>query len=299
MSILLLNNPRSGRGTGADIAAELARHLRDAGHRVIPAAAGPELDPGEFRLALRASDLLVVAGGDGTLHHALPAIIETGLPVYHFPLGTENLFAREFGMDRSPSTLLRAIERARVRICDAARCNGRCFSLMVGVGFDARVVERLAASRAGGTTRAAYVRCAVRELAHLRVPRFRVLLDGRIVVDGVSGTLVIANSRRYAARLDPARQADMSDGALDVVFYPHRTAFGLLGWLAATAAGTHLDMKGVVSARGEHIRVELDEAAPHQIDGEAAGPSPALGHAGVYGLDVRILPGALRVLTPT
>jgi diacylglycerol kinase (ATP) len=298
MRVLLLNNPNSGRGTGAAMAASLGDRLREARHVVLPLAAGRELDPVVFKNALSRSDLLVIAGGDGTLHHALPAIIESGTRFYHYPLGTENLFTREFGMDQRAETLLRTIERGRVRVCDAGLCNGRHFSLMVGVGFDAGVVERLAARRSGGTTRAEYVRHAVQELINPRVPHLTVRVDDRVVVDHARGMLIVANSRQYAARLDPARHADMSDGQLDVVFYPHTNAAELVGWLLATAAGSHADVDGLISASGERVRVEMDAPGPHQIDGEAAGPSPALDSSGLFGFDIRVLPGVLNVLVP-
>lgn len=298
MRVLLLNNPKSGRGTCAAAAAELGERLRHHSHVVEPLAAGRELSPEVFRRSLARSDLLVIAGGDGTLHHALPAIIETGIRFYHYPLGTENLFTREFGMDQRAETLLRAIERGRVQKCDAGICNGRYFSLMVGVGFDAGVVERLAGARIGGTSRAEYVRHALQELLNPRVPHLTVTVDGRTVVDHACGMLVVANSRQYAARLDPARHADISDGLLDVVFYPHTHAAELAGWLLATAAGSHLDSEGLITGRGQHIRVTMQEPGPHQIDGEAAGVSPALDADGQFGFDCRVIPGVLNVLVP-
>jgi diacylglycerol kinase (ATP) len=298
MRVLLLNNPKSGRGTGAAAAAELGERLRGHGHLVEPLAAGRDLAPDTFRRSLAHSDLLVIAGGDGTLHHALPAIIETGIRFYHYPLGTENLFTREFGMDQRDDTLLRAIERGRVQACDAGICNGRHFSLMVGIGFDAGVVERLAGARAGGTSRAEYLRHAVQELLNPRVPHLTVTVDGRTIVDHARGMLVVANSRQYAARLDPARHADISDGLLDMVFYPHTHAAELAGWLLATAAGSHLDADGILTGRGTHIRITIREPGPHQIDGEAAGVSPALDADGEFGFDCRVLPGVLNVLVP-
>jgi diacylglycerol kinase family enzyme len=290
MKILLLNNPNSGRGTNAAMAEGLSVCLREAGHTVDRLAAGRDLDECSLRDALRAAELLVVAGGDGTLHHSLPAIIETGIALYHFPLGTENLFTREFGMDRRPETLLRAIARKEIRLCDAGKCDGTIFSLMVSVGFDACVVERVAAGRRGGVTRGAYVRCALQEMMRPRVPRVRVVADGQCVVDGVEGMLVVANSKQYAARLNPAAGARMSDGKLDVVFFPHRTAIGLARWVVASAGGFAASVPGVVMATAERVEVELDRETPRQIDGEAAGV--------VKRMDVRVRTGVLRVLVP-
>ncbi|HVU65428.1 MAG TPA: diacylglycerol kinase family protein [Phycisphaerales bacterium] len=297
MNIVLLNNPKSGRGTGAASADRLAEALSDAGHEVVRLAAGTSLAREELLGALRSSRLLVAAGGDGTLHHALPAIIASGVAVYHFPLGTENLFTREFGMTSEPSRLVRAIENWRVRACDAGEVNGRPFGLMASVGFDACVVERVAAGRRGGVTRADYVRSAMSELMNARVARVSVRIDGRLVVGDSHGLLVVANSRQYAARLDPAVHADMSDGQLDVVFFPYRTSIGLARWLLASAAGVHTHMSGIVIGQGRAIEVDVDKEWPLQIDGEAAGGVP-MRPRGRHGLDIRVLPGVLNVLVP-
>ncbi|HMN39312.1 MAG TPA: diacylglycerol kinase family protein [Phycisphaerales bacterium] len=313
MNIVLLNNPNSGRATGGAVADGLAARLEEAGHDVTRLSASKGITPHALGAPLRKAGLLVVAGGDGTLHHALPAIVETGVAFYHFPMGTENLFTREFGMDRRPETLLRAIERGEVQRCDAGQVEaedpprsvgasedpprsvgvpgaGVLFSLMVSVGFDACVVERVAAARRGGVTRSAYVRAAVRELMRPRVPRVTVVADGRRVVDGAEGMLVVANSRQYAARLNPAAEASMSDGLLDVVFFPHRTAVGLARWLTASAGGFAASVPGVITAKAERIEVEVDRPTPRQIDGEAAGA--------VSRMSVGVRPGVLNVLVP-
>lgn len=297
MKIVLLNNPNSGRGRGAAVADDLERALTDAGHGVLRLSAGSGLLDGTLIPILRSHELLVVAGGDGTLHHALPAILESGIAVYHYPLGTENLFTREFGMTRDAHQLLRAIASGRVRVCDAGTCNGRPFSLMASVGFDACVVERVAAARRAGVTRGDYVRCAVRELVSPRVARVTVRIDGTRVIDHAPGLLVVANSRQYAARLDPVVDADMSDGLLDVAFFPHRTSIGLARWMVAIATGLHAHMPGVVRGRGRAIDVDVDGPRPLQIDGEAVGAAPRR-PGGEFGLDIRVLPGVLRVLVP-
>jgi diacylglycerol kinase (ATP) len=275
----------------------VAVRLGEAGHEVVRLAAGRELAASTLLGALRKAELLVAAGGDGTVHHALPGIIESGIAVYHYPLGTENLFTREFGMTGDPEQLVRAIERWKIRVCDAGECDGRVFSLMASIGFDACVVERVAAGRRGGVTRGDYVRCAVGELMNARVARMTVRVDGKAVVEDAHGLLVVANSRQYAARLDPAVHADMSDGKLDVVFFPYRTSVGLARWLLAIAMGAHMHVRGVIAAAGERIEVDADQGWPLQVDGEAAGMLPGRAGGG-FGVDVRVLAGVLRVLVP-
>lgn len=289
-SVTILHNAASGTGGRADVATAISDALTQAGHtpRVLSLRGHVDQGPIDLHAVVRTSDLLVIAGGDGTVHHTLGALMSGPSPVYHFPLGTENLFSRQFGTNRRPATLVDAMERWTVRKCDVGECNGRPFAIMMSVGFDACVVERVAAERRGGITKIAYVRAAMKELLRPRTPTLTVDIDGRRVIDGRSGLLVVANSRQYAARLDPARNADMQDGLLDVVFYPHRSRLGLVRWLMATAAGLHTAMPGLVKARGKAIAIRATESFPCQMDGEAVGSCDAF--------DIRTRPEAIRVL---
>lgn len=296
MNIVLIQNRSSGVGNRHGLASDLAEHLISAGHSVRTLEAGAALARETVDAALADASLCIIAGGDGTVHYNLNALSASRVPVYHFPIGTENLFARHFGMDRDIDRLLDAIRAAEVATVDLAECSGRMFSLMCSVGFDAAVVERVAANRSGGVRRADYVKQALCELAEPRTPRLSISIDGRAIVENRKGLVVIANSRQYAARLDPARNASMTDGLLDVVFMPHTTRVGLAKWLLAIRGGVHLRSSQIVCAQGKSIAVTIEGASPHQLDGEAAPIGKLIDDRRT--LDVCVLPSALRVLTP-
>lgn len=292
--VLIVTNRRSGTGNRDGIGRTLAKQIAQSGRPVELISAGPELTDIEFARVLRDTRVVVVVGGDGTIHHALPQILQSKASVYHVPRGTENLFAREFGMTRSIPRLLNALEHGTHEVCDIGECDGRPFALMCSVGFDACVVERVAAARRGGVSRIDYVRQAAAEMLEPRVPELTITVDGTPLVTRQRGLCVVANSRQYAARLNPARRASMSDGVLDVVFYTHATRVGLAAWLIKTAAGLHEDDPRLLSARGRQITIASDQAHPFQLDGE----SVAKPGAGPWSLEIQTRPGALRVLRP-
>ena len=226
LRVALAVNALSGRGKGGRVAEELARALKSAGHDPHVVEAGPRADHDARRAAMASAGLLVVVGGDGTLHHLADEAVEAQIPVYHAPVGNENLFARELGSDTNPETLVKSIERlsagADDRV-DVARCDGRSFLLMWSLGFDAGVVCRLARSRVGGVSHLSYVTPTMSEALRPNLPRATVRVDGETVVDDRQGTVIVANCRRYAVGLDPARDASFIDGELDVVHLPGRT----------------------------------------------------------------------------
>ena len=114
---------------------------------------------------------LVVVGGDGAVRLAAEPAIRTQTPLYHFPYGTENLFSREFGMDRCVQTLLGALERNEPRLIDVGVVNGRTFLLMVSVGYDAEVVHDLAGRRGSSLSPWSYLGPSIRQLRAWRPPR--------------------------------------------------------------------------------------------------------------------------------
>jgi diacylglycerol kinase (ATP) len=293
--VVLLYNPNAGRGQSRAALTELRRALSLAGLTVDQRLADPSLATDSLAAALGDADAIIVAGGDGSLSHAAPTIAASGRPVYHYPLGTENLFARHFNMTASPQALLAALRRGRVNQVDLAACGSRCFVLMASIGFDAAIVARVAAARTRGVRRVDYLRHSVAELlSHTPTP-VTVEVDGRVIADRQIGLLFIANSAHYAARLNPCRDALIDDGLLNVLFLPYRTRAGLLARASAVAMRRHLGSRHALIVTGEAVRVRA-EGAPLsiQIDGERLGPPPE--HPDTFAC--RIVPRALNVLLP-
>lgn len=298
--ISLLYNPRSGRGehgSGEKTAQLIRSTLEGDGHRVQNLIASPELTLEVSRKTFESCDAIVIAGGDGTVNRSLEALINIPTPIYHFPLGTENLFSREFGTSRRLETLRKALQEPNTARMDLARANGRLFAIMASVGFDACVVERVAAARTGGVTKADYVREVMKEILAPRVPTVTIRIDGKAFVTGQPGLVVVANSRHYAARLNPAKNAQIHDGLLDVVFMPHASRIKLLALMTHCLAGTHIALAGVQHTLGREVIIETDQPCPLQLDGEAGGLLPVDPGTKLATLRVNIVPSALNVLS--
>lgn len=291
MKVVLVVNTRSGRGVGRHVGATLEDRIAGAGHVCVRLDVGPDI---EDRLpeALHRAGALVVAGGDGTVHHAARAAIDAGVPIHHVPLGTENLFAREFGMTRDADAVLAALAQADSPPVDAGEADGRVFLVMCSVGADASVILRLHAERKGSIRRLSYAPHIAAEALRPALPRLTVTVDGREVVSARRGLLIIANSRQYAARLDPVHDASMTDGRLDALFMPATTTATLCLWALRCWLREASGHPSAVHTRAERIEIAWEGAPPPaQIDGEAFDLSGERA-------TLRVLPAALRVLLP-
>ncbi len=292
MRVVLLHNPRSGRGRTLGAVSALRSRLDSADIDVTPVELGNGLTTDRLRESVCGADALIVAGGDGSVHFAAPAAIAAGVPIYHYALGTENLFAREFRSGADAESLLRALQHGRSTLADVASCNGRVFLIMGSVGFDAHVVERVAAARARGVRRSDYVRRALDEARNLRLPPLSVTADGQQLARNEPGLVIVANSPQYAARLNPCFDAKVQDGRLDVFFIPYRSSIRLAAWAASIALGMHAHARDARTARASDLRIASPiRGVPHQLDGESvAGVDAPLS------LLISVQPRRLRVL---
>lgn len=292
----------------------VAQHFESAcsgaGHEPILAdvTLGPE---GGSQAAIEGSDACVVVGGDGTLHHLLPLLVGRGVPLFHAAMGTENLFARECGHRPDPDQFLKLLALGKTRefevgelsYVEAASASALApgqrhppllFAVMASVGPDASIVNRLAQRRRGPIRRLSYLRPLLAETFNPHAPPTTVRVDGRVLVENARGIALVSTMKQYALRTDPSREADPTDGLLDVCFIPGATVPGLVCSLFACRLGKR-HWTRAVHAQGRRIELEQGGAEGTtgqffpQADGERIAPARG-------SLVAEVRPEALRVL---
>ena len=303
MKVLIAFNPVAGKGRGAPTARALQRHLEDgspdSNEPLKVSLIETQLGAGAAWLTepLRKTDLLVIIGGDGAVRMVAPEAIKASIPIYHYPSGTENLFSRDHGMTADPERLLQAIRRWEILETDVAEVEGAFMMLCASMGFDAEVVHDLARHRSGPISHFSYVAPILRTLFSQRWWRLRgefsISLDGGAFTHPRHGLLVIANSRQYALRMDPARTANLTDRHLDVVLLPSKSAFGLLIWALRCRLGRHMHHPAVFLGRAERLKIRSEPGEKLQVDGE-----PVVPGSNFTEIEAHILEERLLVLKP-
>ncbi len=298
MSVLVIFNPISGAGRARGLAEAAAAAARARGIDVdlLPTSPGPA--DTWLREPIRGRTALVVVGGDGAVRFAAPEAARAEVPLVHCPAGNENLFAREFGMTSVASEVAETLANGTVRRIDLVKASveGRddeTVALMASFGFDAEVVHDLASVRTGTVNNLSYVRPILRRMRAFDPPRISVVVDDEPIADAVSGMVVVANSRQYASRLDPARRAVMDDGVIDVVVLPARSVSDLLGWMVRMRFGAHLRDPRLIYRTGRRIDLRLDPPSVWQADGDPPRASDATGS-----IRFEVEPCVLPVLEP-
>jgi YegS/Rv2252/BmrU family lipid kinase len=293
---LLVANPASGRGSGGLARARCLEELLACG-----VAAEVVESPGPGLIAQAVGEhprsdfeLLLAAGGDGTVREVAEVAARLELPLGILPLGTSNSFARELGLPVAPEAAARIAGRGRVRRVDMGLAGGAGFVLCWGAGIDAEVVRRVHLGRRGGTSKLKYVAAAAGALVGHTLSGIEATVDGVCIPAGAV-QLVVCNARLYGGHFVLAPEARLDDGWLDVVLvYGGRGALlgqALRALRRRPLAGRPLQGSGpgAVLLRAREVLVSGPPGVPVEIDGDIAA-----------GLPVRITvqPGRLQVIVP-
>jgi len=298
--VLIAFNPVSGRGRAARAADALAADLARVGIESRAVATAREPAAAWLRSELAGSAALVVLGGDGAVRSVAHEAAFARVPIWHAPMGTENLFARHFGMTADPAAIALALARGAVTEIDfgaVATADGPGdaighFAIMASMGFDAEVVHALARRRTGAITRGSYLPALLECARRWKPPVVSWTIDGETERLG-PGIIVIGNLPEYGARLDPTPHARRDDGALDAVFLPADGGWSAVAWLPLLRLGMHGAHPSVRFRRGARIEVQARSPACIQLDGDPAGPPE-----GVRTLRIEIAGVRLPVLLP-
>lgn len=87
-------------------------------------------------------DIIVAAGGDGTINEVVNGINpNTSLAI--IPMGTANIVAIEAGISNSSKVICDAINRGKTKKVYVPKINNKKFILMIGIGYDAKVVNNI------------------------------------------------------------------------------------------------------------------------------------------------------------
>jgi diacylglycerol kinase family enzyme len=217
-------------------------------------------------------DLVVVAGGDGTVRVVCAELARSGIPVAVLPAGTGNLLARNLGvpleLDAALAALLDGIER---RI-DSVQVKGDelemdRFVVMAGLGLDATIIADAPDQLKKHVGWAAYVVSALKNLNHPFV-LVEIIIDDKPPLIRRARTVVIGNVGRLEANIPLLPDARPDDGLIDaVVLAPRRLAhwprLALSLVLKSVQEGRHIERY-----TGKRIQVTAARVVRRELDGD-------------------------------
>jgi diacylglycerol kinase (ATP) len=297
-------NPTSGAGRGQRMGERIIVGLERRGIEVQLVATTAAREA--VRMALEAArarvDIVVAAGGDGTVHEVANGLLTAlgqgvdGPVLGVLPVGTGNDFAKLIGPLDDLEASLDILRDGEVRRFDAglARWNGgeHWFDNAAGTGIDVEVVRQILQKRRRSSHPfMKYLMGGLRALVRYRAIPLRVRMDDR-TVERSTMIIAIANGRCVGGGFWICPAAEPMDGRFDICIVNRVSYLGALRAIPLIMRGRHEKHPKVEMYRAKKVEIEALGPQPlfFQLDGELHEPPEA------RSLTLEIRPAALPVL---
>jgi YegS/Rv2252/BmrU family lipid kinase len=291
-AIALVYNPAAG---GGPIDTEQVAQLLGEGYALESFATTPEVDAEACarRAVEQGTQLVIAAGGDGTVSGVASALVDSPATLAVIPRGTANSFAAALGI---PAALDLAVETVRNGVTewvDTARANGRPMILHAAAGFHAAVVGGTSSAAKGNWGMLAYLATALERLSEASDFFVHIESDTHCFDCRASNVMVASLAPPHTLLAQGPSLLLPNDNTLDVTLVAAR------GFADVVATGLHL-MRAANQEQAatrenigyfpcRRVRITTDPAQPLLVDGESAGEGE---------LVVECLPRTLRVKVP-
>lgn len=240
------------------------------------------------------ADLILVAGGDGTINEVVNGMAHSNVPLGILPAGTANVLANELGigntMERAADALGECVaERIALGLLTTESIDApRYFLLMTGAGLDADIIYHLSQRLKNALGKAAYWIGGFRKVGS-RLPEFSVRAEGR---EFTASFALASRVRNYGGDLEIAPTISLLDDQFELVLFEGASSFTFLKYMLGVMVRKHPTMRGINILRARKIAflAPRDSKIHLQVDGEYAGLAPAT---------VEIVPNALTLLVPS
>lgn len=297
-------NPRSADGTTGRQWPDLAQMLEREG---IAAEGRLTQSPGHAaaltREALRqGASRIIAVGGDGTVNEVINGFFdgtEAIAPQAELGVlcrGTGCDFIKTLGIPKNDIEAIHRLTRAQPRTIDVGRVRFvnnageeelRYFGNIAEAGLGGAVVQRVNNSSKALGGFATFLAATLQTfLTHKNQPA-EIIIDGKYVRNIPVCNIVIGNGRYFGGGMKVLPQADLSDGHFDVLIMGDFNVPELFANIAKVYQGTHLGHPKVEVFQATSVKVTSSSRMPLDLDGEAAGTTPAT---------FDLVPAALKVL---
>ena len=225
--------------------------------------------------------LIVVVGGDGTLHEVVNGVIGSDSTIGLIPFGTGNDFARSIGVYGSLELACHAITHGDDIYADIGAVTGhgtggvRHFLVICGTGFDAATARTVNAGVKFLSGPAAYVYGALVTLKNFEPFSLTLTLDGEEPIHTKAMFVSIANASTTGGGMLIAPGAQVDDGSLDVCLVRECSKLTLAYQLTQVFKGAHVRHPAVTMLKAQTIEIDAVPQQPLLIDGEVIGSTPA------------------------
>ncbi|MGF1459872.1 MAG: methylglyoxal synthase [Leptolyngbyaceae cyanobacterium] len=290
----LIFNPISGQGNpDQDLA--LIRRLLEPQVQLKVVLTNEHEDPSDqaAQAIAEGAELVMASGGDGTVSAVASSLVNTEIPLGVIPRGTANAFSVALSIPTDIQGACETILAETTRVVDAARCNGKPYILLAGIGFEAEMVDRANRELKNRLGVLAYLLAGVQQFQEQTA--FKAVIDIEDELTEVqTGTITVANAAPATSLLAQGfGQVIVDDGLLDITIATPKTRLQgintLTSLFASALVNTPTQREDIIRLRTERVKIRTEPPQKVVIDGEIIGAEA---------VEFECLPKSLTVLAP-
>lgn len=265
--VIVIYNPFSGR--------KKARNLPETIHRLIdrtlfevevwPTEKADDVILLTEKAILEKADIVLGAGGDGTINQIASRLVNTGISLGIIPLGSGNGFARHFKIPMNTESAITCLGRLVSREIDTVWINRHCMVNIGGIGFDAHISSLFANVKKRGL--AGYLKTIVRNLNY-KSEYYRLYKKDKLVWEGKAFMVSMANATQWGNNVMLHAGALPDDGLLNVVVIRKFGVFDFFRIFRSLVAGKLHQSKKSITFSGTDFKVHREHEGPVHVDGE-------------------------------
>lgn len=287
--IHIILNPTAGR-RNRRLLDDVVGRLRAAGADVtieLTEAAGHATDLARAAARSGRADVIVAAGGDGTINEVARGLLGQGVPLGIVPLGTANVLAVEIGLPPNADEISSMLLGGPAELIGTGLVQGEIFLMMVGIGFDGEIVHGIDPKLKRLWGKGAFIWSGLKVWVRGPAHDIRLVVDGR---EKCAAWAIVTNGRHYAGPYVLAPDARITQPGLTLFLFHKPSRFAFAVYLAALGIGIVPRLPGVEVLPARHINVLAPEGLAVEVDGDDRGFLPQVIERGTQFLRM-VVPG--------
>lgn len=287
---LLIVNPVSGKRTIVRTLPDVIRILMDAGFLVTTAVTAESGDATAFAEHFGADyDLIVCAGGDGTLNETVTGLVKKGIsvPVGYIPCGSTNDFAVSRGISLNINEAAADAATGRQVSYDIGRFGDRYFTYVAAFGAFTSLSYNTDQNLKNMVGHAAYLMGGLIELSMIHPIPLKITADGT-VFEGEYAFGAVCNTTSIAGTISlPDPDIDLSDGQLELMLLHMPQDLIEFEEIVQGLLTQDYSSPLIEFTHARSITVESNEELEWSLDGEGSGKYTSV--------TISVLPGFLQM----
>ncbi len=273
----LIYNPSAGREHVKRQLPYILERLESVGYETSAhATTGKDCATRAAKLAAeRGFDLVIAAGGDGTINEVINGLAE--LPYRPklgiIPAGTTNDFARAIEVPRSIEAACDIICNGHEMPIDIGKVNDQYFINIAGGGTLTELTYEVPSKLKTMIGQMAYYAKGIEKLPKVHPVKVRIEYDGKLF-EGDIMLFLVSNTNSVGGFEKLAPRASLNDGMFDLLILKKTNLADFVRVASAAVRGDHVNDPAVIYAQANRIKVYVEEVVHLNLDGEYGGMLP-------------------------